>query len=94
MHAKPNIVEAELLYQWQRLTPEQQQLMFRLIEDVVQENWEQEKVEIPEEVMDKIQKDREDYLNGIGKTYTWEEVKEMIHNKEKREEFFKSIGRS
>ena len=31
-----------------------------------------------------IQSEREKYLNGDGKSYSWDEVKEMALNKEKR----------
>jgi len=31
-----------------------------------------------------VQKERENYLRGEGKSYSWEEVKEMAAHKEKR----------
>jgi hypothetical protein len=33
---------------------------------------------IPKEVMDEIWKDREDYMNGIGKNYSREEARAYI----------------
>lgn len=36
----------------------------------------------------RIMQYRENYLNGIGKSYSWEEVKEMVLDKEKRKKLF------
>ena len=41
------------------------------------------KFELPEEEWQKIEKDDEDYRNGIGKNYTWDEVKNLVLNKNK-----------
>ncbi len=45
---------------------------------------EDEKVNIPKQVMDEIWKDREDYLNGVGKNYSWKEVKEFIRTRHQK----------
>ncbi len=40
-----------------------------------------EQNEIPEEQMKLIIQERENYLNGKGKLYSWEEVKEIVRNR-------------
>ena len=37
---------------------------------------------LPEEEWQKIEKDDEDYRNGMGKNYTWDEVKIEIYNRD------------
>lgn len=39
--------------------------------------------EIPEEQMKLIMKERENYLNGKGKSYSWEEAKEIVRSRKK-----------
>ena len=39
--------------------------------------------EIPEEHWLKIEKDDDDYKNGIGKNYTWNEIETLLSTKKK-----------
>ena len=44
--------------------------------------------EIPEEQMKLIMKERENYLNGKEKSYSWEEAKEIVRSRKKVYDFY------
>lgn len=73
-------VDNELSEYWPRLNVVQKESIMRVIKHIVEP---EEQYVIPQEHIDKIMKEREDYLNGIGETYSWEEAREYIVNKHK-----------
>lgn len=79
MQTQVQSVSNEFFLYWEKLSSVQKDLMLELIKNIVGEEVEKEEpIAIPKEVMDGIWKDREDYLNGIGKTYSREEAREYI----------------
>ena len=77
-------VEAEFSQYWSRLTVVQKVSILNVVKYIVDPvQTEDEPVIIPEEHWALIMKEREAHYNGA-KGYTWEEVKEMARDREKR----------
>lgn len=84
MQTETQAAETELLRYWQKLTSVQRDLVVNLIKNIVGDEAQvREAAEIPQEQWDKIHKEREAH-NAGSKSYTWDEVKNMARNKEKR----------
>lgn len=78
-------LETEFPLYWSRLTDVQKESVFFVVKNFAAENERNSPaVTIPKEVMDEIWKNREDYMNGVGKNYSWEEVKDYILNRRKK----------
>lgn len=79
MQAQIQEGETELFAYWQKLTSVQKDLVLNLIKNIVREEIEESSLaQIPKEIMDGIWKDREEYMNGVGKTYSREEAREYV----------------
>lgn len=75
-------LDIEFMEYWSKLSSGEKESLLTVAKNYVELKHEEEDAEIARKK--RIMQDREDYLNGIGKTYSWEEAKEMIVNKEKR----------
>ena len=76
--------ESEFSQYWTKLTVVQKQSVFSVVKNFAEANEEAAGFAIPQEEMDKIWKDREDYSNGIGKNYTREEAREYVLRNQKK----------
>jgi len=74
--------ETEIIQYMGKMNDEQKELLLNVAKNFVAA--EETPVCLTKEVMDAIWKDREDYMNGIGKNYSWDEVKAEILNKRKK----------
>ena len=75
-------LESEFANYWSKLTIVQKESILQVVKNFVYANDASEGI-IPEEQWEKILQEREAHYQG-SKSYTWEEVKEMARNKEKR----------
>ena len=76
------LLDSEFMQYWNKLTPVQKESLLSVAKNYVQ---------IKDETLDidtlrkkTIMEERERYLNGEGSSHSWEAVKEMALNKEKR----------
>ncbi len=76
------VLDSEFLQYWSQLTPVEKESLLSVAKNYVQ--LKQENID-PDFLRKKmIRREREMYLNGEGISRSWEEVKEMAINKEKR----------
>jgi len=75
-------LDTEFQEYWAKLSVVEKESLLTVAKNYVELKQEEED---PEEARKRlVRKERENYLNGIGKSYSWEEAKEMILNKDKR----------
>lgn len=80
-------IETEFSRYWSKLTIVQKESILNVVKHIAgPSGYAEEQVVIPDEHWALIMKERDDYINGVGKTYSWDQVKEMMHNKEKRDD--------
>lgn len=76
------LIDNEFMKYWSRLSVVQKESLLSVARNfVVSPGSEMSNQELS---MNLIMEDRENYLKGDGKSYNWDEVKEMALNKEKR----------
>ena len=75
-------LDDEFFRYWSKLNVVQKETLLNVVKNFLPQ--EEEQFIIPEEDMAKIRKDREDYLNGIGKTYTREEARKIVLSNQKQ----------
>ena len=75
-------IDTEFMHYWAQLTPNEKMSLLSVAKNYVHLK---KDTEVTEDVHKKIvQEERSAYLNGEGKTYSWEQVKEMAIHKDKR----------
>ena len=77
-------LETEFLLYWSKLTDVQKESVFYVVRNfAVANEGGAETVILPEEQMQRIRNERDEHHKG-SKSFSWEEVKEMARNKNKR----------
>ncbi len=76
------ILDSEFLQYWNKLTLVEKESLLSVAKNYVQLKEETTDINMLRKNM--IQEERERYLSGNGNSYSWEDVKEMAMNKEKR----------
>jgi hypothetical protein len=76
------LVDSEFMQYWSRLTVVEKESLLSVAKNYVQ--LKQEGISSDEMRKKMIEQEREIYLRGEGASYSWEEVKQMAVNKEKR----------
>lgn len=75
-----HLLDSEFMHYWSKLTVIQKESLLSVAKNFV--HVEQE--DISDHRAKLIEAEREAYLNGDGKNFTWQQVKEMALHKEKR----------
>lgn len=73
-------LDSEFMQYWSKLTVVQKESLLHVAKNYVQ----LEQGDISDYRTKLIEAEREAYLNGDGKSFTWQQVKEMAISKEKR----------
>lgn len=76
------MLDNEFLQYWNKLTLVEKESLLSVAKNYVQ--LKEETTDIDTLRKNMIQQERERYLSGKGNSYSWEAVKEMAMNKEKR----------
>lgn len=76
------LVDSEFMQYWSKLTVVEKESLLSVAKNYVQ--LKQEGMSSDDMRRRMIEQEREKYLRGEGKSYSWEEVKQMAVNKEKR----------
>jgi hypothetical protein len=74
-------LDSEFMQYWLRMSPGQKESLLNVAKNFVGLREETDVVDSRKEI---IQEERQKYLRGEGKSFNWEEVKEMALNKDKR----------
>lgn len=77
-------LDEELKHAWQGLSGEQKKLMVDLMKEMLRHK---KPANIPQEEWAEMMRQRDGFLAGTAKTYTVEEAREIVTNKDKRHEF-------
>lgn len=77
---KRNQLDEEFFDYWIRLSEQQQISLLNQVKEMI----DGENYVLSDEQMALVMAEREKYLRGEGKTYSWDEVKDMMRSKEKR----------
>ena len=77
------LLDSEFLQYWSLLTKAEKESLLSVAKNYVQLKQENSDPDILRKEI--IRKEREMYLRGEGVSYSWEQVKEMAVNKEKRD---------
>jgi hypothetical protein len=74
-------LDGEFMQYWSKLSIGQKESLLNVVKNFVALNNEADTVDLRKKL---IQEEREKYLRGEGRSFTWEEVKTMALNKDKR----------
>ena len=74
-------LDGEFMQYWPKLSVGQKESLLNVIKNFIGLNDEASSVDLRKKL---IQEEREKYLRGEGKSFSWEEVKMMAVNKDKR----------
>jgi hypothetical protein len=80
MSAAPGL-DGEFMQYWPKLSIGQKESLLNVVKNFVGLNDEADAVDLRKKL---IREEREKYLRGEGKSFSWEEVKTMALNKDKR----------
>ncbi len=76
------LLDNEFMLYWSKLSVVQKEYLLGVAKNYVQSDAPVASVGDRRKAM--IQEDRQQYLEGMGTSYSWEQVKQMAANKEKR----------
>jgi hypothetical protein len=76
-------LDNEFMQYWSKLTVVEKESLLNVAKNYVL--LKEEEADLSELRRNIIQEEREKYLKGEGKSYSWEEVKQMAMDKEKRD---------
>lgn len=74
-------LDDEFFHYWSKLNVVQKESLLNIVKDLAEINNE---FQFSGEELAQIKEEREKHFNGTSKSYTWQEVKDMAKNKEKR----------
>ncbi len=74
-------LDSEFMQYWLRMSRGQKESLLNVAKNFVGVRGETDVVDLRKQI---IQEERQKYLRGEGKSFNWEEVKEMALNKDKR----------
>ena len=75
-------LDSEFLQYWLKLSPGQKESLLNVAKNFVGLQSEDDVVDLRKKL---IQEEREKYLRGEGKSFSWDEVKKMALNKDQRD---------
>ncbi|HXB06309.1 MAG TPA: hypothetical protein VNW04_04320 [Puia sp.] len=79
--ATASALDSEFMHYWLKLSSGQKESLLHVAKNFVGLESENEAGDLRKKL---IQEEREKYLRGEGKSFSWEEVKSMAQNKDKR----------